>query len=273
MDKLRRFFQEKVILSAVMCMLLAVVLVSATYGWYAVKNSTKAYGLELKTGGTGAIKVAIKPGGEDIMSDPQLVKITENDVKIACIPIELLTFSNLEEDTLHPGKSKIAPGAYGPMTFYITSLAENVRSYAIKAQIVYNPVSDQITDDQKKKVEAIINDHITVYQTQYTENGIVKFKDPITYYTKETSDGTEAKGPLEYNVEKKVQLYWVWNYELTDIPNYQSISRFPTSAGNDGETIRRAVRQYDEEDTLLGNCIKDIQFNVYIEGRQGEVKN
>lgn len=256
MDKLRRFFQEKVILSAVMCILLAVVLVSATYGWYAVKNSTKAYGLELKTGGTGEIEVRVKPkkdGGVDIMSDEYTPK-GQNGIPI--ISINLKDFENIEN-------GKIAPGAYGEMPFYITSLSENVRSYIIKVQMEYKPLEKaNVTEEQIEQIESMIDNHIMVYQEKVTSSeGIVSFEQPLTYYDKESDNVTAATGALKYKEEIPAILYWVWNYEVTDVPNYTGIDRFS------GLDVQSAVRKYDEEDTILGNCIDDIWFNVYIEGR------
>lgn len=265
MKKFRQFFQEKIILSAVMCLLLFTVLLTATYGWYAINNSAKAYGLSLKTGGIGGIKVAVEAGGPDIMSDPNLIR---GDKDIPIISINLKEFENIEED-------RIAPGAYGPMPFYITALGENLKSYSIKVQLEYRPATDKVTEEQKAEIEAMINDHISVYQTMYTEEKdgieIARFADPLTYYMEETDEVTAATGPLKYKEEVPVRLYWVWNYELTDIPGYESLPRFQSFLGNDGFDTRKAVRAYDEEDTILGNYMEDIWFNVYIEGRtEGE---
>lgn len=259
MKKVIHFFQEKIILSAVMCVLLVVVLMSATYGWYAINNSSKAYGMDLKTGGTGGIKVAVEPGGEDIMTPDYLPKVTVDEKEYAIIPIRLTDFENIQEQM-------IAPGAYNPMTFYITSLSESIKSYSIKVQLEYKP-SDSISAGQKKKIEEIIRDHITVYQEMYTENGIVKFRGPLTYFEKVTDNVTEAAGALEYDVEVPATIYWVWNYEVTDVPDYTSIPRF-------GELdTRSAVRKYDEEDTMLGNYIDGVYFNVSIEGSPEGVDN
>ena len=252
MKKIRQFFQEKILLSAVMCILLAVVLVSATYGWYALNDSSRTYGLDLKTGGTGGIKVAITPGGDDIMTAGYLPKVTVNDKEYAVVPVKLSNFENIQEQM-------IAPGAYNPMTFYITSLSPSIKSYSIKVQLEYKP-SAKITEQQKQKIEAIIRDHITVYQEMHMENGVPKFTGPLTYYEKVKDDVTEAQGPLKYEEEVPATIYWVWNYEVTDIPNYKTIPRF---AGLD---VHDAVRKYDEEDTTLGNYIDGIYFNVSIEG-------
>lgn len=247
-----------------MCVLLAVVLATATYGWYLRHNTAKLYGIDLKTDGNFGIKVAIVPGGEDIMADRSLPRIEEDNKIITVIPINLSNFSNIEE-------GKIAPGAYGPLPFYITSLNESIKYYTIKIQLAYKPSKDGLSAAQIAMIETMIKDHFSVYQKKYEEDGIVKFSDPITYYLYEPDEVIGAEGELQFNVEVPVDLYWVWNYELTDIPDYQNLERFPTyggsgNRGRDDPVVRQAVRQYDEEDTSLGNYLEDIWFNVYIEG-------
>lgn len=253
MKKFRQFFQEKIILSAVMCILLAVVLVTATYGWYAINNSVKTYGLELATGGIGGIKVAIEPGGEDIMTKGYLDQVEVKGNMAAVIPINLKNFTNVEH-------GKIAPGVYGKLPFYITALGENVKSYVIKVQLEYE--TSGASDEQKSQIEEIIRDHIMVYKTQYTDDGIVRFSEPLTYYVDELDeDVVMATGELIYNEEVEADIYWCWNYEVVDVPDYKSISRFS------GLDKKSAIRKYDEEDTLLGNYVDKIWINVYIEGR------
>lgn len=347
MKKFKQFFEEKIILSAVMCVLLAVVLVTSTYGWYALNNTDRLYALDLNVGGTGGLKVAIKPDGDDIMVAKDVRRVVKDDKLIAIIPINLREFTSIEE-------GKIAPGAYGELPFWITSLSESIRSYEIKVKMVYNPGSgetpyetgwpdnllerfldlltneekeailnglteedeiaifagytdeekeeilnglteevkdslraelagqdeeDGLTEEDKDKIaeiEAMIMDHFTVYKTIYRdEEGIVRFKDPLGFYIKETDDVVAAKGSLDYMVEKKDQIYWVWNYEITDIPDYPNLKRFPTYEPEyadtgvitvDENTRREAIRLYDEEDTKLGNYLDNVWFMVYIEG-------
>lgn len=258
MKKFRQFFQEKIILSAVMCVLLAVVLVTATYGWYAVSNSARTYGLELATGGIGGIRVAIVPGGRDIMEENYLTQVDVKGNMAAVIPINLKDFTSVE-------KQKVAPGVYGKLPFYITALGENVKSYVIKVQLEYK-ISDKASPEQVSQIEKMINDHIMVY-TKMEGGSPITFKDPITYYVNETDRNEEMQttGPLKYGEEIEVDLYWVWNYEVVDIPDYTNIDRFK------GITERAAIRAYDEEDTVIGNYVEDIWFNVYVEGRaEGE---
>lgn len=360
MKKFKQFFEEKIILSAVMCVLLAVVLVTATYGWYALNNTDRLYGLDLNVGGTGGLKVAIKPNGADIMVDENVRRVVKDDKLVAIIPINLREFTSIEG-------GKIAPGAYGELPFWITSLSESIRSYKIKVKMVYNPgsgetpyekewpddllerfldlltneekeailnglteedeiaifagyteeekeeilngltedvkdrlraelaghdVEDGLTDEEKKKIaeiETMIMDHFTVYKTIYRdEEGIVRFKDPLGFYINESDNVVAAKGSLDYMVEKKDQIYWVWNYELTDIPEFWELERFSDYKfidavdATDGSVIlneaevRAGVRKYDEEDTKLGNYLDHVWFMVYIEGsperyNEGEV--
>lgn len=267
MKKIKKIFQEKIIVSAVMCALLAVVLVTVTYGWYLMHDTAKMYGLELKTAFSGGIKVALEPGGEDIMSDPTLERIEYNNTVMVVIPINLSNFSNIQEQ-------RIAPGAYGPLPFYITSLSETITSYTIRVQLEYKPSTTAVSAADRQRIESWMRDHFSIYRTKYEENGIVKFADPLPYYMGEPNEEViTAEGPLVMNEEELAELYWVWNYELTDIPDYQTLSRFPTynktGAGLTEAIVRQAVRQYDEEDTTLGNYVEDIWFNIYIEGGQG----
>lgn len=256
MKRWKQFFQEKVVVSAAMCVLLAVVLTTATTAWYAVNNTDSLFGLQLKTGGTGNIKVAVKEGGPDIMEDENLPK----PEGVPVISINLKDFENVESQ-------KVAPGAYGPLTFYITSLSQSITSYELKVQMEYRPMG-KVTAEQKEKIESMIRNHIFVYEEKYNGTDAegkpaVLFRKPLTFYKDEDDeDATAATGPLTFEEEKRVDVYWVWNYELTDIPDYQNTALYQANNGD----IRKAVRAYDEEDTILGNCVQDIWFNVRIVG-------
>ena len=360
MKKIKQFVEEKIILSAIMCVLLAVVLITATYSWYTIKDSVELNELELKTAPSGGIKVAIEKDGEDIMSAVDIRRVWKDDSLVAIIPINLGEFENIEE-------GRIAPGAYGPLPFYITSLSEGIRSYSIKVKMVYNPGSGEVpyeldiptelvdrfldlltndekeallngltdeeeerlfaqyteeekeeilagltkdvkdrlraelagkdvdvelTKEEKKKiayVESMIMDHFSIYQKKYVDpkDDIVKFSDPLTFYINESDEVEAATGDLPYLEEVPVELYWVWNYELTDIPDYEKLKRFTDKKkgfgfdlrrDENGEAVnefdtRKAIRKYDEEDTELGNYLDCIWFMVYIEGspvRYGE---
>lgn len=259
MGKLKKIFQEKIILSFVMCILLCVVLFSATTAWYATNNTTITHGMELAAGGSGGIKVAIEAGGEDIIMLPEV-----NEEGIPIIPIKLTDLNNVKEQM-------IAPGAYGPMTFYITSLGELIDGYSIKVKLSYKEeegAANRLSPEQRARIKELMEKHIRVYTAMETvsgENGQGrrgKFSNPLEYYTDaDASDGTAATGELEFNTEVKAEIYWVWNYEYTDIAGKGGLS---------DEEWKKKIREYDEEDIMLGNYINNIWFEVYIEGETAE---
>lgn len=259
LKRLLTLLQEKIILSFVMCLLLCAVLFSATTAWYAANNTAVMHGMKLETGGTGGLKVAIEPGGPDIMMLPEV-----NPEGIPVIPVKLTDLNNVKEQM-------IAPGSYGPMTFYITSLGETVTGYSIKVKLSYREedgAGDKLPPEQRERIWDLMEKHISVYtkmETVSSESGQGRwgrFSDPLEYYTDaEAGDGTAATGELVFNTEVKAEIYWVWNYEYTDIPGNGNLPE---------EELQEKIREYDEEDTMLGNYIDHIWFDVYITGQTEE---
>lgn len=259
MKKCKKIFQEKIILSFVMCILLCIVLFSVTTAWYSANNTAVTHGMELAAGSIGGLKVAIEPGGPDIMLLPEV-----NEEGIPVIPIKLTDLNNVKEQM-------IAPGAYGPMAFYITSLGETVTGYSIKVKLSYkeeDEAEDKLSPEEREKIKELMEKHISVYtdmEIVSSENGQGswgKFSHPLEYYTNaETDDGTAATGDLVYNTEIKAEIYWAWNYEYTDMPGSEDLPE---------DILREKIREYDEEDTLLGNYIDNIWFDVYITGQTAE---
>lgn len=261
MEKFKQLFQEKIILSFVMCLLLAAVLFSATTAWYASNNTASAHGMTVAAGSIGGLKVAVEPGGPDLMMLPEV-----NEEGIPVIPVKLTDLNNIKEQM-------IAPGAYGPMTFYITSLGETITGYSIKVKLSYKEeeaAESRLSSEEQEKIGELMKEHIRVYTAMETVSGEGshgrwgRFSGPLEYYTDaEASDGTAAEGELVFNTEIKAEIYWVWNYEYTDIPGNENLS---------GEERREKIRKYDEEDTVLGNYIDNIWFDVYITGQKAETE-
>ena len=259
MKKCKKIFQEKIILSFVMCILLCIVLFSATTAWYSANNTAVTHGMDLAAGSIGGLKVAIEPGGPDIMLLPEV-----NEDGIPVIPIKLTDLNNVKEQM-------IAPGAYGPMAFYITSLGETVTGYSIKVKLSYkeeDEAEDKLLPEEREKIKELMEKHISVYtdmeivSSESGQGSWGKFSHPLEYYTNaEADDGTAATGDLVYNTEIKAEIYWAWNYEYTDMPGSEDLPE---------DILREKIREYDEEDTLLGNYIDNIWFDVYITGQTGE---
>lgn len=261
MKKIKKLFQEKIILSFVMCLLLAAVLFSATTAWYASSNTASAHGMTAATGSIGGLKVAIEPGGPDLMMLPEV-----NEEGIPVIPIKLTDLNNIKEQM-------IAPGSYGPMTFYITSLGETITGYSIKVKLFYKEeeaAENRLSPAEQEKIRKLMEEHIRVYTDMETVSGEGsqgrwgRFAGPLEYYTDdEASDGSAAEGELIFDTEIKAEIYWVWNYEYTDIPGNGNLPE---------EERREKIREYDEEDTMLGNYINNIWFDVYITGKTAETE-
>ena len=130
-----------------MCILLCIVLFSATTAWYSANNTAVTHGMELAAGSIGGLKVAIEPGGPDIMLLPEV-----NEEGIPVIPIKLTDLNNVKEQM-------IAPGAYGPMAFYITSLGETVTGYSIKVKLSYkeeDEAEDKLSPEEREKIKELI---------------------------------------------------------------------------------------------------------------------
>lgn len=245
-SRLRKLFSEKIVVSIVTCILLVMVLVAATTAWYTSSQNAAVYGLTLKTGGIGGIKVAVEPGGPDI--DTFTEKTAEG---VPIIPLKLLEFENIQS-------KKIAPGFYSPIDFYITPLAATVKNYEIKVKLSVKQAdgtASSLTTEQLTKLESYVNQHIRVYTTKTGEI----FSNPLTYYATSptsASDGTAARGPLNTG-ENHVTLYWYWAYEYSDLPEVSGNAVTPEQ-----------IRKYDEEDTMIGNYIDNIYFDFYLVGTE-----
>ena len=165
-------------------------------------------GMEIGAGGIGGLKVAIEPGGPDIMMLPEV-----NEDGIPVIPVKLTDLNNVKEQM-------IAPGSYGPMTFYITSLGETVTGYSIKVRLSYREeeeAGDKLSPEQREKIKELMEKHISVYtemETVSSENGQGrwgKFSDPLEYYTAaDAEDGKlmeeKAKGKTSTAIRKLMGL-------------------------------------------------------------------
>ena len=269
MKRLKRLFQEKIILSFVMFLLLCVVLFSATTAWYSANNTAVMSGMEIGAGGIGGLKVAIEPGGPDIMMLPEV-----NEDGIPVIPVKLTDLNNVKEQM-------IAPGSYGPMTFYITSLGEIFQRigklspsslsvfrrygfhFRIYADMFFHQLFYFFFLFRRQFVTGLLL--FPVRQPHFY--GISRYRLPKGSNIKRHGaigawrDRTAATGELVFNTEIKAEIYWVWNYEYSDIPGNENLPE---------EELQEKIREYDEEDTMLGNYIDHIWFDVYITGQTAE---
>ena len=65
------------------------------------------------------------------------------------------------------------------------------------------------------------------------------------------------EGELLADAETEVILYWYWPYEYAEVPNKSNISA-------------KNTREYDLQDTMIGNYIESVGFIFEVEGNVNE---
>lgn len=222
-----------------MMVIVCVAVFSVTYAWFTESDRASMDGLELSTGGTGELKVEIAVEGGD--GRLEMAKVDENS---AVIDMGLQELANIENN-------KIGPGAFGEVHFFITSDITSFDGYTISVTPSYKVVGGKGAEAVK-----LAKEHIKFYGIK-TNNS---YTEEIPY--RET-DGVMVgfQGKLENNTETEneteVILYWYWPYEYADVPDKTVISA-------------KNTREYDLQDTMIGNYIESIGFTFEVEGNMNE---
>ncbi len=245
--------RNKIIQITVMSILSILMLVGFTVAWFSGDlGSALAKGMQLRAEEQGDIRIALKEGGADIST-------LEGEDKYVNVGLEELT--NIEFVENGTKVYKMAPGAYGQVVFYVTPLKPDVGSCTVVPEVRLKDKDGNLVA-QDSDVYRIANEHIIFY---YYKAGKTT---PTLLNMTEVSgaDGTRvtmresAVFPLEWDstantgIEKKITLYWRWDYEYpTDriLPSYQG------SHLSDAEK----KNQYNLEDTTIGNEIKHMNFH------------
>lgn len=274
--------KEKVIQSAVMLVVSILVLVGFTVAWFSGSlGDVVAGGMRMSAAEQGDIRIALESGGADIST---LV----GDDKYVDVGLEELTnieFIQKDENgnpitdgSGNPVKVwKMAPGAYGEVVFYVTPLKQMVGSCTVLPEVRLKKedgtlvtkengeidVPDGAGGTKKVNVYEIANEHIIFY---YKADG----SDTPIYLNVTTVSGEggasvttreSAVFPLTWDSgtntgnEREVRLYWRWDYEYP--PEGRTIPSYEGSSLTDQE--KEAL--YDEQDTIIGNYIKQMNFH------------
>ena len=266
--------KEKVIQSAVMLMVSILVLVGFTVAWFSGSlGDVVAGGMRMSAAEQGDIRIALEAGGADIST-------LEGDDKYVDVGLEKLTnieFIQKDADGNPVKVWKMAPGAYGEVVFYVTPLKQMVGSCTVLPEVRLKKedgtlvtkengeidVPDGAGGTKKVNVYEIANEHIIFY---YKADG----SDTPIYLNMTTVSGEgrasvttreSAVFPLTWDSgtntgnEREVRLYWRWDYEYPPegrtIPSYQGSSL----------TDQEKAALYDEQDTIIGNYIKQMNFH------------
>lgn len=235
--------KEQFITTFVMCVVSVLVLIGFTVAWYSSgANNVTATGMQMSAAQAGDITIALQTGGKDISE-----LLGDNKY----VDIGLAELTNIEE-------GKMAPGAFGRVTFYITPKNTNVRTCNVVPLVQLqqeengewypDPAASteeegdgsdggntgDTTDSTVPTIEElaeIAGKHIAFFSDEAMTQ-IVDEANPYQVTWESTDAGTE----------KTAVLYWKWYYE------------------NPSSTEKEDIDAYDKEDTLLGNYISNMKF-------------
>lgn len=251
--------RNKIIQLTVMSILSILMLVGFTVAWFSGDlGAALAKGMQLRAEEQGDIRIALKEGGADIST-------LEGENKYVNVGLEEL--NNIEFVENGVKVYKMAPGAYGQVFFYVTPLKPDVGSCTVVPEVRLKDKAGNLVA-QDSDVYRIANEHIIFYYYKTGETTptllnmtMVSGKDGTRVTMRES-----AVFPLEWDstantgIEKKITLYWRWDYEYpTDriLPSYQEgIASLGSVSSN--EMLKD---EYNREDTTIGNEIKHMNFH------------
>lgn len=251
--------RNKIIQLTVMSILSILMLVGFTVAWFSGDlGAALAKGMQLRAEEQGDIRIALKKDGADIST-------LEGENKYVNVGLEEL--NNIEFVENGVKVYKMAPGAYGQVVFYVTPLKPDVGSCTVVPEVRLKDKAGNLVA-QDSDVYRIANEHIIFY---YYKAGKTT-PTLLNMTTVSGADGTRvtmresAVFPLEWDstantgIEKKITLYWRWDYEYpTDrvLPSYQEgIASLGSVSSNE-----MLQDEYNREDTTIGNEIKHMNFH------------
>ena len=251
--------RNKIIQLTVMSILSILMLVGFTVAWFSGDlGAALAKGMQFRAEEQGDIRIALKEGGADIST-------LEGENKYVNVGLEEL--NNIEFVENGVKVYKMAPGAYGQVVFYVTPLKQDVGSCTVVPEVRLKDKDGNLVA-QDSDVYRIANEHIIFYYYKTGETTPTL----LNMTTVSGKDGTRvtmresAVFPLEWDstantgIEKKITLYWRWDYEYpTDrvLPSYQEgIASLGSVSSN--EMLKD---EYNREDTTIGNEIKHMNFH------------
>lgn len=241
--------KEEVVTSFTMFVVSVLVLIGFTIAWYSGgMESAAVVGLKMSASEMGNIKIALEQNGTDI------AELT-NGAQYAQIELEELT--NIED-------GKLAPGAFGTVTYYVTPKSEDVRSCSIIPTILiqqgnendfwYPNMTSQFgseTVHANDIGQTISNEEIEALY-EITTRHIEFFRDEAMTDKIDESDPYELTWTDNTQKEQMVTIYWKWHYE------------YPFAQGEDSDRTNTIVKEkidlYDKEDTQIGNNVSNMKF-------------
>lgn len=241
---------------------------SAIFAWYIINSKASANNLQMSVDSINGLIVKMKVENNAASAENKVLmeKINLNG---QYIDIGLARLSNIED-------KKLAPGAFGEIHFYITSVSPYYNAYEIEIEPEYEYIDGMediksiqngvltpvVTEDE---LSEIIDEHILYFTKKNVDNatGRISYSGRLEYDSLNNSVAF-TKGDLVLNNEKEVVIYWYWPYDYNDIYNYLDLDSPLSQNGSIDENIRN----YDLEDTKIGNYLKSITLNFKVKGIQ-----
>lgn len=213
-------------------------IISVTIAWFVRMNTASVKGIDAKASSSDYIKVALESGGKDVL------ELTGSD---ALVKINMPEFYDTEAN-------KLAPGVYGKMDLYITSLNPGVDKCSLTMDYLPEYI-DNIAIAAKEEIYNLLKGHIQFYS-----------KKDNTGYTGLITDDAPLKVNLEYQTEIPVTIYWVWFYEYSDIPP-EGLCFNPENYFDKDKYIENGdyVYYYDCGDTKIGTGVKNLEFQIKVD--------
>ena len=234
--------KEDFVSALVMTTVSILMLVGVTIAWYTnVYAHPTVTQMKMTADEQGRIKVALEEMGPDIAE-------LEGDAKY--VEIGWDDFLNIEN-------KQIAPGSYGKVVFYVTSLKKSVDSclivpslnpgYEEGVEVLEN--SSVSINNLEKNIVTMLEEHFDFYEDEAMTQSVDKIE-PM----KVELEWNESQDPEQNNqghgVEKEVTLYWKWHYEDPVAETMEA-----------GDEKEAAIYDYDMEDTWIGTHLDTMSFH------------
>ena len=250
--------KEDFVSTLVMTTVSILMLVGVTIAWYtAVYAHPTVTGMNMEAEEQGSIKIALESGGEDI------AVLRENDVEgDEYVKIGL-------EDLLNIENGLMAPGAYGEVVFYVTSLRKDITVCQVIPSLVPDYEESFLTEEgyeegvpddatvtinnTEKKILEVLEEHFDFYADEAMTLP-VSLEEPLEVVLIDESTDS-LKWDTENNIgqEVTVTIYWKWHYED---PEATATDSTMTADEKDA-----AIYDYDMEDTWIGTHLDTMSFH------------
>lgn len=294
--KFQFFFRnwDTKIMVYVMAIVILIAVIAATVAWYAYYRIVSAKNIGVASASCESLKVALESGGDDVAE-------LEAKGQSVLVDLNIPYFHNVES-YIENGKtkSKLAPGVYGEITLYLTSLTKEINHYRIIpiTLLTYDDGSRDQVDGNGNLVPAatpgaevlrkLVQGHVLFYRER--TSSIVGGRQEYTYSGQILQEKSGAlEGELVFDSQRsvgeetQVTIYWYWPYEYGDISSetqakikQQSDSStegldwdmffFDPNADKGLSVIDDMTLLYDYADTKIGSSVRDIKIQLRVDG-------